>query len=146
MEVFYYPHDAPLSSGPTELVPRTHLSRYEGPRDSHPDGVVCADPAGSFVIHHQSILHRRSAVPPEAPPRYMLKFIYYRTEPPTPAASPFRAGAAELAAPGIVGGALERGGFSNAAAKILCWMDGREHADIGGQGWPNWQPNQIVAS
>ena len=48
--------------------------------------------------------------------------------------------------PGIVGGVLERGGFSNAAAKILCWMDGREHADIGGQGWPNWQPNQIVAS
>ena len=66
VEVFYYPHDAPLSSGPTELVPRTHLSRYEGPRDAHPDGVVCADPAGSFVIHHQSILHRRSAVPPEA--------------------------------------------------------------------------------
>ena len=57
-----------------------------------------------------------------------------------------RVGAAELVAPGIVGGALERGGFSNAAAKILCWMDGREHADIGGQGWPHWGPNQIVAS
>ena len=68
VEVFYYPHDAPVSAGPTELVPRTHLSRYEGDRDSHPDGVVCADPAGSFVVHHQSILHRRSAVPPEAPP------------------------------------------------------------------------------
>ena len=68
----------------------------------------------------------------ERRPRHMLKFIYYRTTAPSPPLSPFTAGR------------LAAGGFSRGAAALACWLAGAESRDIGGQGWPNWSPNQIV--
>ena len=85
--------------------------------------VLCTDPAGSLVIHHQSILHSRAPVLEGGHPRHMLKFIFYRSTPPTTTPSPFHPA-----------GPLRAGGFSRGAAALACWLAGAENADIGGQG------------
>ena len=58
-EVFYFPQDTPPELGPTEIAPRTHISRSDG--DFTGEGVLAGGPAGTLGIHHQSILHRRGA-------------------------------------------------------------------------------------
>ena len=54
VEVFYFPQDTPLELGPTELLPGSHIRSTS--RDIAEKGVSSAGPAGSFVIHSQSIL------------------------------------------------------------------------------------------
>ena len=57
LEVFYFPQDTPLEMGPTELLPGSHI--HSTSRDTNEKGISSEGPAGSFVIHSQSILHRR---------------------------------------------------------------------------------------
>ena len=80
VEVFYFPQDTPAELGPTEILPRSHLARFDG--GEAPEGGVLSDgPAGTIGIHHQSILHRR-APSVASGSRRMLKYNYWRTSPP----------------------------------------------------------------
>ena len=80
LEVFYFPQDTPLEMGPTELLPGSHI--HSTSRDINEKGVSSEGPAGSFVIHSQSILHRRGESTAKGL-RHMLKYSYWRTVPPT---------------------------------------------------------------
>ena len=85
LQVFYYPQDTPVELGPTEVLPGSHflfalqswMSHYNGIRG----GVKTAAPAGTIFITVYSIWHRRTAstVPGI---RSLLKYCYWRTEPP----------------------------------------------------------------
>ncbi len=85
LQVFYYPQDAPVEMGPTEVVPGSHfffclqswMSHYGGIRG----GVKTAAPAGSIFLTVYSIWHRRS-VSTARGIRNMLKYCYWRTVPP----------------------------------------------------------------
>ena len=76
LEVFYFPQDTPAEAGPTEVVPGTHNGRVPPSQKDegyeHSDAVLCAGPAGTLAIHHQSILHRRAVIS-VSQPRHMLK-------------------------------------------------------------------------
>ena len=41
-----------------ELLPGTHIKPSEASEDE--EGLLCAGPAGTLAIHHQSIVHRRA--------------------------------------------------------------------------------------
>ena len=62
------------------MIPGTHIGRVDrgAPGALAGGGVLCAGPAGTLVVHHQSIMHRRAAVTVEQP-RHMLKYNYWRT-------------------------------------------------------------------
>lgn len=80
LEVFYYPQDTPREAGPTAVLPGSHIGR-RGPPAENECGVVCSCPAGTLVLHHQSILHRRHEITTSMP-RHMLKFNYWRSTTP----------------------------------------------------------------
>ena len=73
-EVFYFPQDTPESLGPTEVLPGTQHQQQPAV-DEEQQGVLCAGPAGTLAIHHQSVLHRRGRQFEEAEGvhRHMLK-------------------------------------------------------------------------
>ena len=130
LEVFYYPQDTPRVCGPTAVMPGSHIgSRGAPPDDEH--GVVCACPAGTLVLHHQSIQHRRHEITVSMP-RHMLKFNYWRST------APRRDWATE---PGFDPATAFYGGHGVAkfVASSLFWLWGRAPAEyrlIGGQAWP----------
>jgi hypothetical protein len=85
LQVFYYPQDAPVEMGPTEVLPGSHflfnLATWMGHYGNIRGGVRTAAPAGSIFITVYSIWHRRSASTAHSI-RNMLKYAYWRTVPP----------------------------------------------------------------
>ena len=128
LEAFYYPQDTPLELGPTAVLPGSHIARTD--REDEEMGVATAAPAGSFVVHSQSILHRRSESTASGL-RHMLKYNYWRTVPPerdwiVDADFDFRTA--------YYGGH----GVARYVAHMLYWLSGigDEFRIIGGQAWP----------
>jgi len=72
-----------MELGPRELLPGTHMKPSQAAADE--EGLLCAGPAGTLAIHHQSIVHRRAQQmdAAEGVYRHMLKYSYWRNEPPT---------------------------------------------------------------
>ena len=138
LEVFYFPQDTPLEMGPTELLPGSHI--HSTSRDINEKGVSSDGPGGSFVIHSQSILHRRGESTAEGL-RHMLKYSYWRTVPPTQDWQQ---------EPGFDLQTAEYGGHGVAryVAHIFYWLCGKgdEFRLIGGQAWPWSSTNQIGPS
>ena len=138
LEVFYYPQDTPIEMGPTAVVPGTHIGRTH--REDEEKGVATAAPAGSFVLHSQSILHRRSESTAKGL-RHMLKYNYWRTVPPE---------RDWIVEPDFDFRTADYGGHRVARyyAHMLYWLCGRgdEFRIIGGQAWPWRTANQIGPS
>ena len=86
LQLFYLPQECTREMGPTELIPGSHF--LFGHRDSmHTLGKVKGSfyaiaPAGSILITHYSIWHRRSESSIVST-RNNLKFSFWRTSPPT---------------------------------------------------------------
>ena len=76
VEVFYFPQDTSSQMGSTEVIPGSHIHRR--PADPYEAGGPCEGPAGTFDIHVQTILPRRSESITNGV-RHMLKFNYWRT-------------------------------------------------------------------
>ncbi|MEE9254743.1 MAG: HEAT repeat domain-containing protein [Pseudomonadales bacterium] len=78
--IFYFPHDTPLEMGPTRLQGGSHL--YSHP--TNPKGVVLPEGirAGSMILMHFDIVH--AAFPNRMDViRYLVKFVFARTQAPT---------------------------------------------------------------
>jgi hypothetical protein len=138
LEVFYFPQETPLEMGPTELVPGSHIGPAR--RDASEKGVPADGPAGSFVIHSQSILHRRGESTGSGL-RHMLKYNYWRTVPPE---------RDWIVEPDFDFQNAYYGGHGSAryVAHTFYWVCGKgdEFRIIGGQGWPWATANQIGPS
>ena len=138
VEVFYFPQDTPDAMGPTEVIPGSHFkTTHKKPEES---GVLCSGPAGTIGLHHQSILHRRG-MSTQTGLRHMLKYSYWRTEPPKrdwimEQDFDFRD--------------ADYGGHRSAryAAHMFYWLCGKasDFRIIGGQAWPWKTVNQIGPS
>ena len=79
--VFYFPHDTPLTMGPTRLLAGSHL--YATLHDLCPEqAVMQVIPAGSVIIGHFDLAH--AGTPNFSDHcRYMVKFVALRTQNPT---------------------------------------------------------------
>jgi hypothetical protein len=138
IEVFYFPQDTPVALGPTELVPGSHFGPHQSKLEE--SGVLCEGPAGTLGIHHQSILHRRSASTDEGL-RHMLKYNYWRTVPPC---RDWRHEADFDRRTAYYGGHNQ----ARFAAHMFYWLHGEAERFnlVGGQAWPWSSPNQIGSS
>ena len=76
---FYFPHETPVAMGPTRIQGGSHL--YAHPVDPH--GVVLERvPAGTLYLLHFDMVH--AGFPNHTGrTRYMVKFVFARTRPPT---------------------------------------------------------------
>ena len=76
---FYFPHETPVAMGPTRMQGGSHL--YAHPVEPH--GVVLERvPAGAFYLLHFDMVH--AGFPNRTDrTRYMVKFVFTRTRPPT---------------------------------------------------------------
>ena len=85
LQVFYYPQDTPLELGPTDIIPGSHFLHTNGRLMAHYrniKGIVpTVAPAGSIFLTVYSVWHRRGASR-VAGTRNMLKYLYWRMEPP----------------------------------------------------------------
>lgn len=138
IEVFYLPQDTPIEFGPTEVLPGSHVIPAD-PKREH-QGVSTDCPAGSFVVHFHSILHRRKGSTAKGR-RYMLKYDYWRTVPPERdwiIESDFNFHRATYA----------KGVAARYVAHMFYWLCGKGHEFrvIGGQGWPWKTGNQLRPS
>ncbi len=156
VEVFYYPQDTPRELGPTEIVPGSHIRRVRveagkeefreiSQKPPHfvvwePTKVVTDAPAGSIIIHHQSVMHRKGASTAKAL-RRMLKHNYWRTVPPERdwiIEPDFDFQTADYWGHGI----------AKYIAHMFYWLcgNGDEFRIMGGQAWPWHNQNQIGKS
>ncbi len=78
--VLYYPQDTPKEHGPTQLIPGTHYNRELTEAD-YERGFQAAGPAGTCVLVHFDIAHGGSLNLLEHT-RYMVKFVFVRTQEP----------------------------------------------------------------
>ena len=79
--VFYFPHDTPVSMGPTRLLAGSHL--YATLRGTSSGQVVLQSiPAGSVVICHFDLGHAGTPNLSDRS-RYMVKFVALRTQNPS---------------------------------------------------------------
>ena len=138
LENFYYPQDTPIEMGPTEILPGSHISHTT--LDYKDSGTLAAVPAGSFVIHHQSIFHRRGKSTGKGK-RHMLKYNYWRTSEPV---------SDWLEEPGFNPETADFGGHNVGRyyAHMFYWLSGKgdQYRIIGGQAWPWSIKNQIGPS
>ena len=79
--LLYYPHQVTPDMGPTALVPGTQYY-MDGPGDEV-EGLALTCAAGTVVITHYELWHRATANR-STRTRYMLKFLFARTEESTP--------------------------------------------------------------
>ena len=139
LKVFYYPQDAPVEMGPTEVLPGSHflyaatcgppwvpnyIEHYGGIRG----GVKTAAPAGSIFITVFSLWHRRSPSTASGM-RNLLKYHYWRTVPPQQD---------WIREPDFDFAAADYGEHGQRSARMFYWLCGKvnEFRSIGGQGWP----------
>ena len=77
---FYYPQDVSTEMGPTSILPGTQYYDALNNTESMPGLPICGK-AGTIAIVHYEIWHRASAnLSPDK--RYMMKFLFHRTEEP----------------------------------------------------------------
>ena len=157
IEIFYFPQDTPVSAGPTEIAAGTHFGQVtlepeeERRKRLRPefenvfsedglDRVLCDGPAGTIVVHHKSVLHRRAEVT-ESRRRHMLKWHFWRTSPPTRDWIPQPGFDLQTA----FYGPREVNRF---VAHMLFWLWGMadDFRIVGSQGWPDSNENQIHPS
>ena len=79
--MLYYPHEVTPDMGPTALVPKTQYY-MDGPGDEV-EGLPLTCAAGTVVITHYELWHRATANR-STRTRYMLKFLFARTQESTP--------------------------------------------------------------
>ena len=142
LEVFYYPQDTLKEMGPTEIYPGSHIGPVNNPENklNTYETVLLELPKGSFVIHHQSLLHRRAKSTSDKE-RFMLKFNFWRTENPKRdwiIENNFNFSSA------YYGGHLT----ARYVAHMFYWLCGKvdQFKLIGGQAWPWKSKNQIGPS
>ena len=96
--VMYYPQDTTPEMGPTQLLPGTQFYRGDSDRAHYSRGHIpsfgeqlagwstcvhtVTGPAGTVVVMHYDLWHRALAAASDAP-RLMLKFVAWRTSPPS---------------------------------------------------------------
>ena len=140
LETFYYPQDTPIEMGPTDVVPGSHIGLNKFVNQADELSIATVASAGSFVLHSQSIYHRRGRSTGTGI-RDMLKFNYWRTTSPT---------RDWIKQPEFDFETAEYGGHfaGRYYAHMFYWLCGKEKDFklIGGQGWPWNKPNQIAAS
>ena len=66
----YYPQDTPVEMGPTSVIPQ---SQYVTSRDQEGEHVFSNGPAGTVVLIHYDILHKKEANNTDIT-RHMIKF------------------------------------------------------------------------
>ena len=85
LQVFYFPQECNLESGPTELLPGSHFillhSRHMAHYGQMRGTYYAAASAGSVFLTVYSVWHRRSASTATGL-RNLLKYNYWRTTPP----------------------------------------------------------------
>ena len=79
--LLYYPHEVTPDMGPTALVPKTQYY-MDGPSDEV-EGLALTCATGTVVITHYELWHRATANR-STRTRYMLKFLFARTQEGTP--------------------------------------------------------------
>ena len=140
LETFYYPQDTPIEMGPTDVVPGSHIGLNKFVNQADELSIATVASAGSFVLHSQSIYHRRGRSTGTGI-RDMLKFNYWRTTSPT---------RDWIKQPEFDFETAEYGGHfaGRYYAHMFYWLCGKEKDFklIGGQGWPWNKPNQIAPS
>ena len=142
LQVFYLPQTCPRELGPTELVPGSHHLFSVGGRMGHYGGIQgsyhAVSPAGSVCITVYSIWHRRSTSTALGA-RSLLKFNYWRTEPPQRdwiVEPDFDLAMADYK----MDGPFFQPQYQNCNdnARMFLWLCGKPFSYIGGQGWPNY--------
>ena len=140
LETFYYPQDTPIEMGPTDVVPGSHIGLNKFVNQADELSIATVASAGSFVLHSQSIYHRRGRSTGTGI-RDMLKFNYWRTTSPT---------RDWIKQPEFDFATADYGGHfaGRYYAHMFYWLCGKEKDFklIGGQGWPWNKPNQIAPS
>lgn len=146
LQVFYYPEACTDDMGPTEVLPGSHFMRTKATMMAHygtiKGAVSTASPAGTIFLTVYSIWHRRSRATsgPRGISKYrnLLKYNYWRTEPPR----------RDWISDGEIDfnlidfnpstGHFEQFQGGIAAAKMFCWLCGieDEYEKRGGQCWP----------
>ena len=77
---FYYPQDTTIDMGPSAILPATQYYETKEAAHSQPEMPLCGE-AGTVLIIHYDLWHR--AMPNQSEKkRYMLKFLFNRTEEP----------------------------------------------------------------
>lgn len=129
LQVFYYPQDTPLTMGPTEVMPGSHLVKTVEEPDEQ-GAVSTAAPAGSIFLTSYPILHRRCAATGHGL-RHLLKYNYWRT------VAPRRDWIVE---PDFDFHTADYGGHtvSHCVAHMFYWLCGQADTfrTMGGQAWP----------
>jgi hypothetical protein len=146
LQVFYYPEECTIEMGPTELLPGSHFMRTKAPLMSHmgsiKGAVSSSGPAGTIFLTVYSIWHRRSRAisGPKGISKYrnLLKYNYWRTEPPTRDWVTDQAidfSRIDFNPPGVQ---FEQFHGGIAAAEMFAWLSGLkgQYKKHGGQGWP----------
>lgn len=142
LQVFYLPQDCTRELGPTELVPGSHFLFCH--RDAIKDigrirgTYYAAAPAGSIVISHYGIWHRRSESSATGL-RNNLKYNYWRRSAPAKdwvVAPEFDVATADYTSPQPTYRQQFRDVYD--AAGMYFWLRGEydKFHLIGGQGWP----------
>ena len=145
LQVFYLPQTVTPEMGPTLFLPGSHLvpiAREELDHYGHLAGQVsAAAPAGSVFFTAYSIWHRQSEKPAPGV-RNLLKWVYWRTQPPRrdwlpePGFDPARADYSYVN--GYFLGSTRKWQSVPRVAEMFTWMCGRgeEFRQAGGSGWP----------
>ena len=142
LQVFYYPQETPNEMGPTEILPGSHLIHNRSHFMSHLDGirgsVPLSSPAGTIFITDYSIWHRRGRKTKEDV-RNMLKYCYWRTEPPQRdwiTEDDFDFAAVDYGNP--LSPHMEQFRLHAKVAEKFLWLCGKHKAyqNLGGQSWP----------
>ncbi len=142
LQVFYYPQETPLEMGPTEVLPGSHLVPNTQRAMAHYGRIrgaaSTAAPAGSIFITAYRIWHRATPASGSGI-RNMLKYCYWRTEPPV--RDWLREPDFDLALANFSGPAAGLGEQFHecySAAEMFCWLAGehRHYQVVGGQSWP----------
>lgn len=142
LQVFYLPQGCTREMGPTEILPGSHflfsnrdaMKQMGRVRGSY----YAAAPAGSIVITHYNMWHRRSesSVPSL---RNNLKYIYWRRSAPTRdwlIDPDFDVATADYASPPPTYRPMFKDVYDN--AEMYFWLRGEQDkfSLIGGVGWP----------
>ena len=141
LQVFYYPQDTPVTMGPTEVVPGSHLVKNGSRAMKHygrvRSAVLTDAPAGTIFLTIYNIWHRRATATGKGL-RHLLKYFYWRTS--TPRRDWIREDInyhrANFGGPAGALGESFSSDFS--ACEMYCWLCGKHDAFEfkGGQCWP----------
>ena len=142
LQVFYYPQDTPREMGPTEVLPGSHVihnrARFMSHLNAIRGSVPLESPAGTIFITDYAIWHRRGRKT-KKDVRNMLKYCYWRTEPPERdwnVESDFDFARADYGS--TLSPHMEQFRTHAKVAERFLWLCGKHEAyhNLGGQSWP----------